>query len=104
MKQSHIPFPSLLSQLTDQSGQVRLQTIKSIMRRRTERGQAFVPLLALLNDPNQRMCNAAIKALGRLSDRRAMSTLAQMTAQHRLARVRLLALKAKESVAPRVVL
>lgn len=34
MKQPQIPFSTLLSQLTDSDSQVRLQALKSIMRRR----------------------------------------------------------------------
>lgn len=94
MKQPQIPFPTLLSQLTDSDSQARLQALKSIMRRRTERGQAYSALLALLNDPEYRICKAAIKALGQFGDTQAVPALVKIITEHRLARLRLQAVSA----------
>lgn len=100
MKQPITSFQSLLSQLTDASSQVRLQAIKGIMHQRAERGQALASLLMLLNDPDEQVCQAAIKALGTLGDGRAVTALSQTFVHHPLARVRLLALKSLVLIDP----
>lgn len=94
MGQAAIPFSTLVSQLNDTDSQVRLQAIKSIVHRPAERGKAFASLLALLNDPDERVLKAAIGALGTLGNSQAMPVLAQILSHHAFARVRLRALRA----------
>lgn len=78
MKTSRVPFTTLLAGLADPNGQVRRKSITAIMRRRSERGQAVAALLALLNDPEDEVCEAAIKALGTLGDPQTFPFLVQV--------------------------
>lgn len=94
MKQPSEPFPTLVSQLADPDGQMRRLAITEIMRRKSERGLAFASLVALLKDPDPKVCQAIITALGKLGDGRAISALVQISAQHSRVRFRSLALKA----------
>lgn len=100
MLQPVLSLTDLVSQLSDPDNQVRLQAISDIMSRSAERGQAFPSLLALLNDPDQQVANAALKALGKLKDARAVPALVQVSTRHRLSLVRLNALKALVQVDP----
>src|SRR5688572_4666308 len=93
MKRSPIPFSTLLTELADPEGSVRQRAIRHIMRRRSERGQAFASVLTLLNDPEESVCKEAIKALNTFNDPQAVPTLIQVFTTHQGFRVRLLALK-----------
>jgi HEAT repeat protein len=87
----------LLTELGNPNTQVRRQAIADIMRRRSERAQAYSALLMLLNDSEVEVCKAAIKALGTLNDPRAFPDLVQML-RHRSSYVRLLTLKTLEQL------
>ncbi|GHO42229.1 HEAT repeat domain-containing protein [Ktedonospora formicarum] len=92
MTRSRVPFATLLTGLTDPDSQVRLQAIRNIMRRRSELAQAYPALLTLLNDSDDQVCKAAIKALGTLNDPHVFSALIPLLT-HQSPDLRLLVLK-----------
>src|SRR3954470_20769284 len=94
MKQSNIPFSTLLGQLADPDSQIRLQAIKDILQRPAEREQAFTGFLTLLGDSNEQVLKAAIHALSVLHKQQAVPMLVRLVSKHPLARVRLRALRA----------
>ncbi|HET8841304.1 MAG TPA: HEAT repeat domain-containing protein [Ktedonobacteraceae bacterium] len=75
MSPSPIPFATLLARLANPDPLVRRQSITDLMRRRKERTQAIPSLLALLSDSEESVRKAAIEALGKLHDHRALPAL-----------------------------
>ena len=96
MATPQIPFADLLAELSNPDIRVRRTAITKIMRRRKERGQAFQRLTQLLNDPYAPVRKAAVKALGKLGDPRALPYLARML-DDRAFHVRLLAVQSLEA-------
>src|SRR5579884_554483 len=77
MAATKIPFATLIAELANPNSDIRYETIKKIMRRKSERAQALQHLGRLLNDPDHAVRRAAVKALGRLEDARAFPYLTQ---------------------------
>lgn len=77
MASTKIPFSIFIAELANPDDQVRRKAIQKIMRRRTERGQAFLSLAPLVSDPAYPVRKQAVRALGRLGDARAFPYLEQ---------------------------
>lgn len=72
-----VPFATLLAELHDPAGEIRLKAIKKIVRRNSE-SQAFADLVSLISDPESRVRNAALRVLCRMGDARLLPILEHM--------------------------
>ncbi len=107
MATPRVPLADLLAGLSDPDSAVRRAAIKKIMRRKTERGQAFDDLARLLTDSDYRVRKLAIQALSKLGDARALPYLARglqdRTFGIRLLSVRMLAASENPSAIPHLI-